>query len=147
MRNPFFLTVIQIAIPAPPTAASCGGGTLGIIRSRNHGLQITRIKTATGLVIRIAIRISMGNAISPRRGTSDMVQTDPVAALHGTETTMMSAVAPTSADARVGMTAAPTTAKQSNGVGPAPARHVAEGGRTLLKIDLCCLHPCRIRHL
>ena len=37
MRNPFFLTVIRITIPALPTAASCGGGTSGIIQNRNHG--------------------------------------------------------------------------------------------------------------
>ena len=121
MRNPFFLTVIRIAIPAPPTAASCGGGTSGIIRNRNHSPQIARIKTATGLVTRIAIRITMGNVTSPGRGTSDMVQTDPADALHDTETTTMSAAVPTSADVHAGMTVASTTAKQSNGAGPVPA--------------------------
>ena len=146
MRSPFFPTVIRTAIPAPLTAASCGGGILGIVRNRNHGPQSTRIKTATDLVTGIILRIVMGNAKSPGRGTSDMVQTDPVDVLHDTETTTMSTAAPTSTDICMGMTAASTTAKQSSGVGPAPARRVAKGGLTLLNVDLCHLHPCCIRH-
>ena len=59
----------------------------------------------------------------------------------------MSAAVPTSVDIRVGMTVALTTAKQSNGTGPVPAHHMAEGGRTLLNVDLCRLHPCCIQHL
>ena len=143
MRSPFFLTVIRTAIPAPPTAASCGGGILGIVRNRNHGPQSARIKTATGLVTGIA----MGKVTSPGRGTSDMVQTDPADVLHNAETTTMSAAAPTSMDVRTGMTATSTTAKQSNGAGPAPAHRMAKGGLTLLNVDLCRLHPCCIRHL
>ena len=88
-----------------------------------------------------------GNAISPRRGTSDMVQIDPVDTLHDTETMTMSTAAPTSVNVCAGMTVASTTAKQSNGTGTAPARHVAEGRCTLLNVDLCRLHPCCIRHL
>ena len=147
MRSPFFPTVIRTAIPALPTAASCGGGTLSIARNRNHGPQSTRIKTATGLVTGITIRIAMGTVTSPGRGTSDMVQTDPVDALHDAETTKMSAAAPTSADICAGMTVASMTAKQSNGAGPAPARRTAKGRLTLLNVDLCRLHPCCIRHL
>ena len=147
MRNQFFLTVIWITIPALPTVALCGGGTSGVIRNRNHGLQSARIKTATGLVTRIAIRIAMGNVTGPGRGTSDMVQTDPADALHDAETMTMSAAVPTSADVRMGMTVVSTTAKQSNGMGPVPACCVAAGGRTLLNVDLCCLHPCCIQHL
>ena len=89
----------------------------------------------------------MGNVTGPGRGTSDMVQTDPADALHDAETTTMSAAVPTSTDVRAGMTVASTTAKQSNGVGPAPARRVAKGRCTLLNVDLCRLHPCRIQHL
>ena len=76
-----------------------------------------------------------------------MVQTNPVDALHDAETMTMSAAVPTSADVRAGMTVASTTAKQSNGAGPVPACRVAEGGHTLLNVDLCHLHPCRIQHL
>ena len=140
MRNP---TVIQITIPAPPTAASCGGGTSDVIWNRNHGPQSARTKTATGLVTRIV----MGNVTGPGRGTSDMVQTDPADALHNAETTTMSAAVPTSADVRTGMTVASTTTKQSNGTGPAPACRMAKGGLTLLNADHCRLHPCRIQHL
>ena len=111
MRSPFFLTVIQTAIPALPTPASGGGGTLGIVQNRNHGLQSARIKTATDPVTGIVIRIAMGNMISPGRGTSDMVQTDPADILHDAETTMVSMAAPTSVDVCAGMTAASTTAK------------------------------------
>ena len=146
MRSPFFPTVIWTAIPAPPTPASGGGGILGIVQNRNHGPQSTRIKTATDLVTGITIRIAMGNMISPGRGTSDMVQTNPVDVLHDTETMTMSAATPTSVDVRAGMTAASTTAKQSNGAGPVPARHVAKGELTLLNVNLCHLHPCCIRH-
>ena len=49
--------------------------------------------------------------ISPGRGTSDMVQTEHVDALHDVGTTTMSASAPTSVDVRAGMIAASTTAK------------------------------------
>ena len=111
MRSPFFLTVIQTTIPAPPTPALGGGGTLGVVRNRNHGPQSTRIKTATDPVTGTVIRIAMGNVISPGRGTSDMVQTEPVDILHDTGTTTMSAAAPTSADIHAGMTAASTIAK------------------------------------
>ena len=31
-------------------------------------------------------------------------------------------------------------------MGPAPARHAAKGGLTLLNVDLCHLHPCCTRH-
>ena len=147
MRNPFFPTVIRTAIPALPTPASCGGGTLGIVQNRNHGPQSARIKTATGLVTGIAIRIAMGKVTSLGRGTSDMVQTDPAVILHDAATMTMSTAAPTSTDVRAGMTAALTTTKQSNGVGPAPAHRTAKGRLTLLNVDLCCLHPCCIRHL
>ena len=86
----------------------------------------------------------MGNVISPGKGTSDMVQTDPADILHNAETVTMSTVAPTSADVHVGMTAALMTAKQSSGTGPAPARHMAKGMLILPNADLCCLHPCCI---
>ena len=76
-----------------------------------------------------------------------MVQTNPADALHDAETTTMSAAVPTSADIRTGMTVALTTAKQSNGTGPAPAQRAAKGGHTLLNVNLCRLHPCRIQHL
>ena len=111
MRSPFFLTVIQTAIPAPPTPASGGGGTLGIVQNRNHSLQSARIKTAADPVTGTVIRIAMGDMISPGRGTSDMVQTEPVDVLHDAGTMTMSAAAPTSADVCAGMTAASTTAK------------------------------------
>ena len=116
MRNPFFLTIIRITIPVPPTVALCGGGTLGMIWNRNHSLQSTRIKTTTGLVTRIMIRIAMGNVTGPGRGTSDMVQTDPADTLHDAETMTMSAVVPTSMDVCAGMTAVSMTTKQSNGM-------------------------------
>ena len=146
MRNPSFPTVIRTAILAQPTPASCGGGTLGVVRNRNHGPQSAWIETATGLVTGIAIRIAMGNVISPGRGTSDMVQNDPADVLHDAETMTMSAAAPTSVDVCTGMTAASTTAKQSSGVGPAPACRAAKGVLTLPNVDLCHLHPCCIRH-
>ena len=73
MRSPFFLIVIQTAIPAPPTPASGGRGTLGEVRNRNHGPQSARIKTVADPVTGTMIRIAMGNVISPGRGTSDMV--------------------------------------------------------------------------
>ena len=61
MRNPSFPTATQIAIPLLLTAASCGGGTSGVVQNRNHRLQSARIKKATGLVTRIAIGITIGN--------------------------------------------------------------------------------------
>ena len=97
MKSPFFLIVIQTAIPAPPTQASCGRGTLGIVRDRNHGQQSTQVKTVADPVTRTAIRIAMGNVRSPGRGTSDMVQTEPVNILHDAGTATMSAAAPISA--------------------------------------------------
>ena len=59
--------------------------------------RVARIKTATGLVTRIAIRIAMGNVPGPGRGTSDMVQIDPADTLHDAETMMMSTAVPLSA--------------------------------------------------
>ena len=88
----------------------------------------------------------MGNVISPGKGTSDMVQTDPADILHNAETAMMSAAAPTSADVHAGMTAALMTAKQSSGAGPAPAHRMAKGMLRLPNADLCHLCPCCIQH-
>ena len=147
MRNPFFLTVTRIAIPPLLTAALSGGGTPGIVRNRNHRPQSTRIKTATGLVTRITIRIVMGNVTGPKRETSDMVQNGPANALHGAETMMASAAVLTSTNVRVGTIVLSMTTKQSRGTGPVPVHCMAAGGCTLLNADLCRLHPCRIQHL
>ena len=98
MRSPFFLIVIQTAIPALPTPASGGRGTLGVVRNRNHSPQSARIKTVADPVTGTVIRITMGNVISPGRGTSDMVQTEPVDILHDAGTMTMSAAAPTSTE-------------------------------------------------
>ena len=111
MRSPFFLIVIQTAIPAPPIQASCGRGTLGVARNRNRGPQSARIKTVADPVTGTVIRIAMGNMRSSGRGTSDMVQTEPVDILHDAGTATMIAAAPISADVRAAMTAASTTAK------------------------------------
>ena len=37
--------------------------------------------------------------------------------------------------------------KAKQRVGPVPAHRMAEGGLTLLNVDLCRLHPCHIQHL
>ena len=111
MRSPFFLIVIRTAIPAPPTQASCGRGTLGVVQSRDHGPQSAQVKRVAGPVTRTVIRIAMGNVRSPGRETSDMAQTEPMDILLNAGTTTMSAAAPISADIRVGMTAASTTTK------------------------------------
>ena len=111
LRSPFFLIVIQTTIPAPPTPASGGRGTLGVVWNRNHGPQSARIKTVADPVTGTVIRIAIGNVISRGRGTSDMVQTEPVDVLHDAGTMTMSAAAPTSTDIHAGMTAASMTAK------------------------------------
>ena len=147
MRNPSFPTVTQIANPPLLTVASCGGGTSGIVQNRNHGPQSTGIKTATGLVTRIVIRIAIGNMTGPKRETSGMVQNGPVSALHDAKTMTVSAAVPTSANVRVGMRVLSMTAKQSRGAGPVLVHRTATGGRTPLNVDLCRLHPCRIQHL
>ena len=116
MRNPSFLTVTRIAIPPLLTAASCGGGTSGIVRNRNHGPQSAGIKTATGLVTRIAIGIAIGNVTGPKRETSGMVQNGPVSALHDAKTTTVSTAVLTSANIRADMRVLSMTAKQSRGM-------------------------------
>ena len=64
----FFLIVIQTAIPAPPTPASGGRGTHGIVWNRNHGTQSARIKTVADPVTGTMIKIVMGNVRSQGRG-------------------------------------------------------------------------------
>ena len=144
MRNLSFLTVTQIAILPLLTAASCGGGTSGVVRNRNHGPQSAGIKTATGLVTRIAIGIVIGNVTGPKRETSGMVQNGPASALHDTNTMTVSAAVLTSTNVHVDMRVLSMTTKQSRGTGPAPVHRAAAGGHTPPNIDLCCLHPCRI---
>ena len=130
MMNPSFPTATQIAIPSLPTAASCGGGTSGIVRNRNHGLQSTRIKTATGLVTRIVIGIAIGNVTGPKRETSGMVQNGPTNALHDAKTMTVSAALLTSANVHTGTRVLSMTAKQSRGTGPALVHHAVTEGRT-----------------
>ena len=145
MRNLSFLTVTRITIPPLLTAASCGGGTSGIARNRNHRPQSAGIKTATGLVTRIAIGIVIGNVTGPKRETSGMVQNGPTSVLHNAKTTTVSAAVLTSTNAHADMRVLLMTA--SRGVGPVPVHRMATGGRTPLNVNLCHLHPCRIQHL
>ena len=149
MRNPSFLTVTRIAIPPLLTAAPCGGGTSGIVRkgNRNHGPQSAGIKTATGLVTRIAIGIAIGNMTGPKRAISGMVQNGPTGALHDAKTTMVSAAVLASANVRANMRVFSMTTKQSRDAGPAPVHRAAAGGQTPPNINLCHLHPCPIQHL
>ena len=147
MRNLSFLTVTQITILPLLTAASCGGGTSGVVRNRNHGPQSAGIKTATGLVTRITIGIVIGNVTGPKRETSGMVHNSPTSALHDAKTKTVSTAVLTSANIHAGMRALSMTAKQSRGAGPVPVHHVAAGGHTPLNVNLCRLHPCRIQHL
>ena len=146
MRNPSSPTVARIAILPLRTAAPCGGGTSGIVQNRNHRPHSTRIKTATGLVTRVAIEIVIGTVTGPKRETSVMVQNGPLNALHDTRTTTVSTAVLTSMNVHVDMMVL-LTAKQSRGVGPAPVHHAAAGGHTPPNIDLCHLHPCRIQYL
>ena len=93
-----------------------------MVGNRNHGPQSARIKTATGLVTRIAIKITIGNVTSPKRETSGMVQNGPVNALHDARTTTVSAAVLTSMNVRTGMTVLSMTAKQRHGTSTSPLR-------------------------
>ena len=146
MKNLSFPTATWIAIPSLPIAASCGGGTSGVVQNRNHGLQSTRIKTATGLMTRITIGIAIGNVTGPKRETSGMVQNGPANALHDAKTTVVSAAVLTSVNVRTGTRVLSMTAKQTRGAGPALVHRTVTEGRTPLNVDLCCLHPCHILH-
>ena len=125
MRNLSFPTVTRIAIPPLLTAASCVEGTLGVVRNRNHEPQSAGIKTATGLVTRIAIGIAIGNMTGPKRETSGMVQNGPMGTLHNTKTTTVSAAVLTSANVHMDIRVLSMTAKQSKGMGPVPVRHAS----------------------
>ena len=124
MRNPFFLTVIWIAIPVPPTAASCGGGTSGIIREQKPWSAEHQDKDSHRSSDKDRDKNRDGKCDKSRKGDIRHGSDRPrgCSPRHA-ETTMMSAAVPTSVDIHAGMTVALTTTKQSNGMGPVPAHH------------------------
>ena len=87
------------------------------LETETIGPQSAGIKTATGLVTRIAIGIAIGNVTGLKRETSGMVQNGPTSALHDAKTTTVSAAVltrvQTFACRHEGMLL--TTAKQSRG--------------------------------
>ena len=107
--------------------------------NQNHRPQNARTKIATSLVKGTVTKIAKGIGIGPKRTTTDVFQNGLMGILCDAET--MKVITPVMVNVRDQIRVHPTATKPSRDA-EASVHHATVKSCTLLRVDLCRLHPC-----